>query len=122
MNTMTFVIGGFDDDPRELHSIPEVRQFYRHFHEAWPYWLYFCNLDSDALRVMVLSCLPSLTAWKTAKSQAVAVEYDPVELLQFFERSLRPMNLMADRAGMSENELHRRTRAIFLYFNLPFFD
>lgn len=119
MNTMTFMIDGFDADSRELHSIPEVRQFYRRFHEAWPHWLYFCNLDSDALRVMVLSSLPSITALKTTRSQAVTVEYDPLELLRFLEISFQPMNVMADRAGVSEVELHQRTRAIFLYFNLP---
>ncbi len=34
MNAMTFMIEGFDDDPRELHSIPEVREFYTSFHAA----------------------------------------------------------------------------------------
>jgi hypothetical protein len=33
---------GFDDDPRELHCIPEVRRFVREFRRIWPYWLYFC--------------------------------------------------------------------------------
>ncbi len=37
MNTLTFVIEGFEDDPREVHSIPEVRRFYAAFREAWPY-------------------------------------------------------------------------------------
>jgi hypothetical protein len=47
MNCFVFCIEGYDSDPREIHLIPEVRRFYSAFHEAWPYWLYFCNLDVD---------------------------------------------------------------------------
>ena len=50
MNSMVFCIHGWDYDPREIHCIPEIRAFYRAFREAWPYWLYFCNLDVDTLR------------------------------------------------------------------------
>jgi hypothetical protein len=44
MDRMVFCIEGYDDDAREIHAIPEVRKFYSAFHDAWPYWLYFCNL------------------------------------------------------------------------------
>ena len=50
MNRFVFCIEGYDSDPREIHLIPEVRRFYSAFHEAWPYWLYFCNLDVDTLQ------------------------------------------------------------------------
>jgi hypothetical protein len=49
MDRMVFCIEGYDDDPREIHSIPEVRKFYSAFHDAWPYRLYFCNLDGETL-------------------------------------------------------------------------
>ena len=41
MNSMVFCIQGWDDDPREIHDIPEIRRFYRAFHEAWPYLALF---------------------------------------------------------------------------------
>ena len=44
MNCFVFCIEGWDDDPREIHLVPEIRRFYSAFHEAWPFWLYFCNL------------------------------------------------------------------------------
>lgn len=40
MGTMMFGVEGYDHDPREIHSIPEVRRFHAAFHQAWPYWLY----------------------------------------------------------------------------------
>src|ERR1035437_2600247 len=62
MNAFVFCVEGYDLDPREIHTIPEVRRFYAAFHEAWPYWLYFCNLDTDFLRTMIIACLDNITA------------------------------------------------------------
>ena len=120
MNTLTFVIEGFDDDPREVHSIPEVRRFYEAFREAWPYWLYFCNLDSEELQMMVLCCLPSIAALKVDQQATVAVELDRVELLQFLRANFDSMNAMCERGGMFERLVYERTKAIFEYFKLPF--
>ena len=120
MNTFTFMVEGYDDDPRELHSIPEVRRFYTAFHEAWPYWLYFCYLDSDELRTMVLCCLPSIAAFKVDQQPLVQVEFDQLELLEFLRADFGPMNAMCERGGMFEHLIYARTKAIFDYFGLPF--
>jgi hypothetical protein len=120
MNTLTFMIEGYDDDLREVHSIPEVRQFYAAFREAWPYWLYFCNLDSDELRTMVLCCLPSIVAVKVDRQPNVKVEYDRLELLEFLRANFGPMNAMCERGGLLEHLIYARTKAIFEYFRLPF--
>ncbi len=120
MNTLMFVIEGYDDDPRELHSIPEIRRFYAAFHEAWPYWLYFCNLDTELFRMMVLCCLPSIVAMKVDGRPNVAVEYDRLELLQFLSNDFMPMNAMCERAGMSERLIYDRSQQVFEYFGLPF--
>ena len=36
---LIFAVDGYDDDAREIYTIPEVRRFYGAFHRAWPYWL-----------------------------------------------------------------------------------
>ena len=120
MNTLTFVVEGFDDDPRELHSIPEVRQFYAAFYEAWPYWLYFCNVDTEGFYMMVLRCLPSIAALKIDHQPGVEVKLDKLELLDFIRTGFGPMNSLCDRAGLFEDRIHARTKAIFEYFKLPF--
>lgn len=120
MNTMMFGIQGYDDDPREVHSIPEIRSFYNSFHEAWPYWLFFCNLDTEALRMMVMCCLPSIVAVKVDGRPNVAVEYDRLELLHFLGKDFMPMNAMCDQAQMSERSIYDRSKAVFGYFNLSF--
>ena len=122
MNRFLFCIEGYDNDPREIHSIPEVRRFYSAFHEAWPYWLNFCNLDAsdETLRMMVLCCLPSITAMQVDGQPKVAITYDPLDLLNLLKRDFPPMNLMCERAEMAERGIYDRSKAVFEYFGLPF--
>jgi hypothetical protein len=64
MNRLALFIEGYDNDPREIYAIPEVRRFYQQLWQRWPYWLYFCNLDTKNLMMMVMCCLGSLDALK----------------------------------------------------------
>ena len=120
MNAFVFCVDGYDLDPREIHTIPEVRRFYAAFHEAWPYWLYFCNLDTDVLRTMVIACLDNITEIKVDGQPKVDVQYDPLELLHFISRDFAPMNLICERAEMFERGIYDRSKAVFGCFNLPF--
>ena len=70
--------------------------------------------------MMVLCCLPSIAALKVDQRANVAVEYDRGELLQLLQEGFGPMNAMCERAGMFEQRIYERTKAIFAYFDLPF--
>lgn len=120
MNSIVFCIDGYDGDEREIHSIPEVRRFYSAFHAAWPYWLYFCNLDTDNLKTMVLCCLPAMTALKVEGKPTVTVSCDPEFILDFLKRDFVAMNLVCERADMFEDRIEQRTKAVFEYFGLPY--
>lgn len=120
MGSMVFCIEGYDDDPREIHTIPEIRNFYAAFHQAWPYWLYFCDLNQDGLKTMIFCCLKSFTAIKVDGQPNCAVEYDPLELLRFISQDFRGMNAMCERAEMFERLIYERTKAVFEYFGMPF--
>lgn len=39
--SLTFVVAGYDEDPRELPQIPEVVAYFRALTSAWPHWLWF---------------------------------------------------------------------------------
>ena len=52
---VTLVFDGYDDDPRELESIPEVREWFAKLFEAWPYWSFFANrIDQTVPLVLTL--------------------------------------------------------------------
>jgi hypothetical protein len=120
MNSLALMIEGYDDDPREIYAIPEVRAFYKQLWQRWPYWLYFCNLDTENLMMMVMCCLDSLDALKVQGQPQVQVQINPLEVVQFISGGFVPMNEMCERAGMSERQIFERTKAVFGYFNLPF--
>lgn len=115
-------VEGYDDDPRELHEFPEVRRFYQKFYQAFPYWLFFVSLESDCLKMMELSLLSSLTMLRRDGVAQVQVSYDPVELVRGLAKQFMPMNLMCERAGMTEPEIYNLSRDVFHYFDLPYDD
>ena len=119
MNSLALMIDGYNDDPREIYAIPEVRKFYKQLWEAWPYWLYFCNLDTENLMLMVMCCLDSLDALKVKGQSEVKVSFSPLEVVRFISGGFEPMNQMCERAEMSERQIFFRTKAVFGYFNLP---
>jgi len=102
MNRFRFLVHGYDDDPQELYAIPEVRKFYQYFHRVWPYWFYFCDLQSETLTMLTLCLLPNLSGFKRLGEPLAKVEYDPMDLLRFIGRNLVPPNTVMERAGMSE--------------------
>ncbi len=120
MNSMVFGIEGYDHDTREIHAIAEVRRFYSAFHAAWPYWLYFCNLDQDGLKAMVFCCLTTLTEIKVDGRAQCGVQPDPMKLLAFLGRDFGPLNAICKRGQMFEQLVAERTKQIFEYFRLPF--
>ena len=52
---VTLVFHGYDDHPRELESIPEVRAWFARLFEAWPYWSFFASrIDQTVPLVLTL--------------------------------------------------------------------
>jgi hypothetical protein len=120
MGKFQFLVEGWDDDPQELYSIPEVRKFYQHFHRVWPFWFYFCDLRAETLTMMTLCLMPNLSGYKRLGEPRAAVEYDPKDLLGFIMKNWVPLNLMMERAGMSEMDIYNRSRDVFHHFKLPY--
>jgi hypothetical protein len=119
-NSMTFHVAGYDHDPRELHCIPEVRAFYREMRAKWPFFLYFATLETDSLKSILLCCLGDVVTIQREGHEKIGSHYDIREFSQLLLRLFGPMNLVCERAGMSEHEIRARTEAIFTYFELPF--
>ena len=120
MDSMVFVIEGYDNDPREIHTIPEIRKFYQAFHHAWPYRLYFCNLDQTGLKLMTCCCLESITAVKVDGKPDCAVQCDSIELLRIISENFVHMNVMCEQAGMTEQGIYNRSKHVMEYFGFPF--
>ena len=98
---MALVVDGYNNDPRELVDIPEVRTMLRQFEAAWPYWAFFFNQVDDSIKLL-LSC--------AAGSRFLgrgAVEMDADQVAAALARGFDGMNTIFDRFGFPEGELEK---------------
>jgi Chlororespiratory reduction 6 len=51
---LDIAFAGYDEDPREVHDVEEVRVFLRALDSKFPFWFYFMNLYADTLVVILL--------------------------------------------------------------------
>jgi hypothetical protein len=53
---ISLVIDGYNDDPREIFEVPEVRAFVKKLDQQWSYWLFFLSQADESVK-MLESCL-----------------------------------------------------------------
>ena len=103
---MTLVVDGYDDDPRELVDIPQVRALLRRFEAAWPYWAYFFNQVDDSIKLL-LSCVAGSRFLGRG-----AVEMDPESVAAALMRGFNGINSVFDRFGFPEDELEKMSKGL----------
>ena len=116
---ISFLVEGYDNDPRELYEIPEVRTFYSRFFDQWPYWLFFCALHNEGLAMMVACRTSNLQSFKRPGEATVGLNLSVGDMVQFLSEAFPPMNMMFERAKLPDARIAEQTRAVFDYFQLP---
>lgn len=111
--TVEVVFKGYAEDPREIHQIPEVRQFMRALTERWPFWLYFCSKTSDSLLVVLLSLLDNTEVAR--EEGTVSFLIDPDDLQRLLLRLLTATNDLYDRLQLDELDNARLTDEVVEY-------
>jgi len=53
---ISLIVDGYNDDPREIFEVPEVRAFIKSIDQHWPYWFFFLSQADDSIK-MLESCL-----------------------------------------------------------------
>lgn len=53
---ISLIVDGYNDDPREIFEVPEVRAFIKSIDQQWPYWFFFLSQADDSIK-MLESCL-----------------------------------------------------------------
>lgn len=101
---MTLVVDGYNDDPRELVDIPEVRALLRGLEVEWPYWAYFFNQVDDSIKLL-LSCAAGSRFLGNG-----AVEMDGALVAAAMARAFGGMNTIFERFNFPEDELELMSR------------
>ncbi len=104
--SMVLQVSGYDEDPRELPEIPEVRQFFARLNQEWPHWQWFIARGMGSI-ALLFSLLCSV---KIHRSPAgFGTEFlDSRELLTCF-RDMSDRSLALFRAFNIDPELVRQS-------------
>ena len=103
---MSLVVDGYNDDPRELVDVAEVRAFLRAFERQWPYWAFFFNQVDDSIQILG-SCVCG-----ASYPGRGAVEMDATKLRDFLLRGFAGMNSLFEKHGFPESELEVMSRGV----------
>jgi hypothetical protein len=113
------VFHGYDDDPRELESIPEVRAWFARLFEAWPYWSFFAS-RIDQTVPLVLTLLLSGEA-VAGEPGMVGWSFDIDELQPLLLELFDHQNELIERLEIGE-EVNERVSRDFLEAVQAFFN
>ena len=103
---MTLVVDGYNNDPRELVDIPEVRTLLRGLESSWPQWAYFFNPVDDSIKLL-LSCVAGSRFLGRG-----AVEMDAELVAAALGRAFGGMNMVFERFGFPEDELEKMSNGL----------
>jgi hypothetical protein len=103
---MTLVVDGYNDDPRELVDIAEVRALLRGLEAEWPYWAYFFNQVDDSIKLL-LSCIAGSRFLGRG-----AIEMDADLVAAALARAFGGMNMIFERFGFPEDELEKMSNGL----------
>lgn len=103
---MTLVVDGYNNDPRELVDIPEVRNLLRGLESSWPQLAYFFNQVDDSIKLL-LSCVAGSRFLGRG-----AVEMDAELVAAALGRTFGGMNMVFERFGFPEDELEKMSNGL----------
>jgi hypothetical protein len=105
---VTLVFDGYDDDPRELESIPEVREWFAKLFEAWPYWSFFANRIDQTVPLILTLLLPGEQV--AGEPGMVGWTFDLDELKPLLFKMFGYQNELIERLEISEEVNERASR------------
>lgn len=115
---VSFTVSGYDNSAEELYLISKVRTYFQQVHKEWPCWLFYAELLSPCLRMVMLSILPDICAKQQSGGQSTLVTYNAQQLCHFLRDSVPVLERLSTMAGLAEAEIEQRTRELLCYFDI----
>lgn len=101
---------GYDEDPRELFEIAEVRNFLAELDTNFPFWFYFLNLRSGSLALVLFS----LCSYSTGPDGMVVL--DAEGRARFLAEHYLAVNWLFSTYGLDEKDNDALTLQVSGYF------
>jgi len=104
-DSLMFFVGGYDQDPRALPEIPEVRAYFQALVREWPHWLWFLARDMGAI-AMLFSLICRVRVIRADDGRGFWTEFlDPEEVASLAADLFARGNVLADLYGLSDEEV-----------------
>jgi hypothetical protein len=113
---MELITDGYDDDPRHLSNIPEVRTYYGELDSAFPFWFWFLSKQGAALKVIFQSALTLVPKPEKIDFQGNAFLMDREEVMAFMVRHYNALDEMTERFSILEDHRREVGREVEDYF------
>jgi hypothetical protein len=113
-NKLVLMVGGYDEDSRELCEIDEVREYFSVLDKIFPYWFYFLNKDDDkshsslAILISILVPIKSIEVVSGGKN----VEFVFEELVEFVKNHYDYLNELTNKIGLSDEDSLKITKQV----------
>jgi len=106
-------VSGYDNDPKELCEIPEVRKYMSDLDSQFPYWFYFITKLSLSLSFITFSLC------QFEKNEAGEIHLDPSVLIRFMERHFKAVNELENLGLLDEAENQWLSKKVYSYYTTP---
>lgn len=93
---VSLVIDGYNDDPRELFEIAEVRAFIQALDARWPYWYFFLSQADDSIKLLESCLCDSIEVVPGVNA------IDTEQLTASLTRHFAALNRLCDAINLSE--------------------
>jgi hypothetical protein len=110
-NKLTVGFDGYDDDPRELYEIDEVRDYIQAITEKFPYWFYFCSTKDHSLWIILMAHC------KFRKFGPGAAKVETKDARKIMAYLFSNLNEFLEKHNLGQSELKSLTKEIREYFS-----
>jgi len=101
---INLIIAGYDDDPRELYEIPEVRTWFQTSIDKSIPWFYILDstLNNTTLKIFLYSCCEITISNQSINTKQIAIN-DFNYINQWVDINFHNLNLFIDERNISEH-------------------
>jgi hypothetical protein len=113
---------GYDDDPRELFEIDEVKRYVAVLDQALPELFFFARSEEPAITLMLFVFCLAGVGWEGERStpgNPHKVVVDHGTLGPFLERHFTYLNYISEWVGLSEGEIERISKSAAKTMGMP---
>lgn len=113
--SVSFLITGYEDDPRELFEIEEVRRFFRRLDDHQPQWFHLCS-RTDATLKLIFMCTSKVMSAPSIASRTIGHTFARAHLRAFLMRHYHAMKGLHEQFAVPQTRSENISGLVVNYF------